>query len=46
MPKYIETVKCAETISERFGIPLGDLADVFADIPSASVVPMGEVQKI
>ena len=27
MPKYIETVKCAETISERFGIPLGDIAD-------------------
>ena len=38
MKKYIEAMACAEKISEAFGIPIGDLADVFADIPAADVV--------
>ena len=45
MARYIEAVKCAEIISERMGIPLGDLVDVFADIPSADVVPKSEVEQ-
>ena len=46
MARYIEAVKCAEIISEQMGIPLGDLVDVFSDIPSADVVPKSEVEKI
>lgn len=38
MGKLIETVKCAEVISEKFNIPLADLVDVFAEIPTAEVV--------
>ena len=35
MAKYIEAVKSAEIISEKLNIPLGDLVDIFADIPTA-----------
>ena len=38
MGKLIEAVKCAEVISEKFNIPLADLVDVFAEIPTADVV--------
>ena len=38
MGKLIEAVKCAEIISEKFNIPLADLVDVFAEIPTAEVV--------
>lgn len=38
MGKLIEAVKCAEVISEKFNIPLADLVDVFAEIPTAEVV--------
>ena len=38
MGKLIEAVKCAEIISEKFNIPLADLVDVFAEIPTADVV--------
>ncbi len=37
MTKYVEAVKCAEVISEKFGIPLYDLVDVFADIPGVDI---------
>lgn len=37
MPRYIEAVKSAEIISEKLNIPLGDLIDVFAEIPTADV---------
>ena len=37
MPRYIEAVKSAEIISEKLNIPLGDLVDVFAEIPTADV---------
>jgi hypothetical protein len=35
MARLIEAVKCAEIISEKFNIPLADLVDVFAEIPTA-----------
>ena len=38
MGKLIEAVKCAEIISEKLNIPLADLVDVFAEIPTADVV--------
>lgn len=38
MPKYIDAVTTAEAISEKLGISLGDLVDIFAEIPSADVV--------
>ena len=43
MTKYVKAVECAEKISEKLGIPLGDLVDVFAEIPSADVAPRAEV---
>lgn len=46
MTKYVKAVECAEKISEKFGIPLGDLVDVFAEIPAADVAPRAEVEKI
>ena len=33
MARLIKAVEAAQIISERFDIPLGDLVDVFADIP-------------
>ena len=36
MARYIEAVKTAEIISEKFNIPLADLVDVFAEIPTAN----------
>ena len=36
MGKLIEAVKCAEIISEKLNIPLADLVDVFAEIPTAN----------
>lgn len=38
MGKLVEAVECAEIISEKFNIPLSDLVDVFAEIPTADVV--------
>ena len=38
MARLVEAVKCAEIISEKFNIPLADLVDVFAEIPTADVV--------
>lgn len=43
MARYIKAVECADIISERFNIPLSDLVDVFAEIPTADVVPKSEV---
>lgn len=40
MGKYIAGVKAAETISEKTGIPLSDLVDIFAEIPAADVAPV------
>ena len=37
MPKYIEAVETAEKISEKYGIPLHELVDIFAEIPAADV---------
>ena len=44
--RYIDAVECAEIISEKLNIPLGDLVDIFAEIPTADVVPKTEVEKI
>lgn len=41
--RYIDAVQCADVISEKLNIPLGDLVDVFAEIPTADVV---EVKKV
>ena len=38
MSKYIRAVVVAKAIAEKYGIPLGDLVDTFADIPAADVV--------
>ena len=37
MARYINAVDCADIISERFNIPLDDLVDVLAEIPTADV---------
>lgn len=37
MSKYIEAVYTADVIHEKYGIPLMDLVDVFAAIPTADV---------
>ena len=37
MSKYIRAVVAAMAIEEKYGIPLGDLVDTFADIPVADV---------
>lgn len=37
MAKYVSASVCAEKISEVLTISLGDLVDIFADIPSADV---------
>lgn len=46
MARYIKAVECADIISERFNIPLSDLVDVFAEIPTADVVPKSEVARL
>lgn len=38
MSKYIDAVIAAEKISEKHNIPLSELVDTFAKIPSADVV--------
>lgn len=40
MSKYIRAVVAAKAIADKYGIPLGDLVDTFADIPAADVVPV------
>ena len=40
MSKYIRAVVAAMAIEEKYGIPLGDLVDTFADIPAADVAPV------
>ena len=46
MARYIKAVECAEIISEKLNIPLGDLVDIFAEIPTADVVPKSEVEEL
>ena len=38
MAKYIDAKNAADIISEKMNIPLGDLVDVFSEIPTAAVV--------
>ena len=38
MSKYIRAVVAAMAIAEKYGIPLVDFVDTFADIPAADVV--------
>ena len=38
MSTYIRADVAAKAIAEKYGIPLGDLVDTFADIPAADVV--------
>lgn len=45
MARYIDAVECAEKISESFGIPLFDLVDVFAEIPTADVAPRADIAR-
>lgn len=37
MSKYIDAVKAAEIVSERHKIPLSELVDTFAEVPTADV---------
>ena len=46
MARYVKAVECAEKISEKLNIPLGDLVDVFAEIPTADVVSKKEVERL
>ena len=36
--KYVAAVDAAEILSEKLSIPLGDLVDIFAEIPAAPAV--------
>lgn len=38
MARYIKATECADIISGRFYIRIGDLVDAFADVPSADVM--------
>lgn len=38
MSTYIRAAVAAKAIADKYGIPLGDLVDTFADIPAADVV--------
>lgn len=38
MSKYIDAVKTAKIVSERHKIPLSDLVDTFAEVPTADVI--------
>ena len=40
MSTYIRAVVAAKAIADKYGIPLGDLVDTFADIPAADVTPV------
>ena len=40
MSKYIRAVVAAKAIAVKYGIPLGDLVDTFADILAADVAPV------
>ena len=40
---YCDKVRAAEILSERLNISIGDLTDIFADIPSVDVAPKSEV---
>ena len=44
MSKYIRAVVAAMAIADKYGIPLGDLVDTFADIPAADVAPVVRCQ--
>ena len=37
MSTYIRAVVAAKAIADKYGIPLGDLVDTFADIPATDV---------
>lgn len=38
--KYIDAATAAETISDKLNIPLNDLCDIVAEIPSEDVQPV------
>ena len=40
MSTYIRAVVAVKAIADKYGIPLGDLVDTFADIPAADVAPV------
>lgn len=40
MARYIDAVKTAEIISEKCGIDISELVDIFAEIPTADVEPV------
>ncbi len=37
MSTYIRAIVAVKAIADKYGIPLGDLVDTFADIPAADV---------
>lgn len=45
MARYIEAVKTADIISEKLNIPLVDLVDVFAEVPTAEVEEKKDCEK-
>ena len=38
--KYVRAAEAAEIISQRCGMPLAALVDIFADIPPVDAVPV------
>lgn len=40
MPRYIDAVTAAEIIADKTGMPITELVDVFAGIPTADVAPV------
>ena len=40
MARLIDAVTAASAVSEKHGIPLADLVDTFADIPTVDAVPV------
>ena len=40
MARYIDAVKTVEIISEKCGIDVSELVDIFAEIPTADVEPV------
>lgn len=46
MSTYIRAVAAAKAIADKYGIPLGDLVETFAEIPAADVAPVVHGRKI
>jgi hypothetical protein len=46
LARFIDAVTCADIISEKLNIPLDDLVDVFAEVPTADVVERSSFEQV